>query len=366
MGERENDIVHREIAYRIEQDFFTNKEPGIFLKRHPWEILDFSSCFSIEGVNQSNRWGVYVKVPKADVVRRTVIARTEDDRQLAQEEFKSLRYLDKYWSRDNNVSFVKPLSFYSDHNAIVTERVYASDIFLPFRSADLRRKIPGEKDEDGIGQVFHRLGKALRSFHDASVSSEGLEVGMFSGEDVVRKIRRATRDLQEYDVDQSFLKRGMAQVEFWSRYRIKQPIVMTLKGLDIRNILRNENDEIFLLDPGKMKPDFSAADLGRFLVTCTIVYWGSFWFFIGLYPHPYYERRFLEGYFRNEEFAPNVLILFQVKELYKQWRAGHIALSRKNWPKSTKMFLKKSYIDPFFKRHIQSKIGYLTTPLKVA
>jgi hypothetical protein len=45
-----------------------------------------------------------------------------------------------------------------------------------------------------------------------------------------------------------------------------------------------------------------------------------------------------------------------VKDLFKHWRAAHVALGLKSWPEGLKGVVRPTYIDRFYEREIASEL----------
>ena len=127
----------------------------------------------------------------------------------------------------------------------------------------------------------------------------------------------------------------------------------TLKGIDLRNLLIDGSDGVFLLDPGRMKRTFREADLARFLLTYRILYWGHWLFALGCEPDPAAEGEFLESYYASSEPASGRLLEFYlVKEALKHWHTAHASLRLKTWPAPVKRLVAAAYIDRFYERQL--------------
>jgi hypothetical protein len=313
---------------------------------HDWKIHDFSSCFSIEWLRQQDRYGVYVKVPKADISRQSVPPSSEGDRVLARHEFASLVYLAKHWpAGDMQVQYVKPLAFYEDCNAIVTERAYGVDVLDRFRREALRSRVNGRADF--VTSLLYRIGQALYAFHRNSQASEEQGSDVSVATKIVCKIEQIAADVRSASGCDPLAPALLERLRGFAAHRCGRQPTMTLKGLDIRNVLIHDDGFLSLIDPGRLKKDVPEADIARLFVTCQIIYWGTPWFFLHLQPSPHYERALLEGY--GLRAIDTVLLrLLVVKELLKHWRAAYVALMLKRWPRGLKWALSRSYIDGFY------------------
>jgi hypothetical protein len=351
----DNQEVYSALSTLVAQEVFGMNINFDHLSLGPLKVNDFSSGFSIDLVSNSQQRGVYIKIPKADFSRDHIFPITSDDRRLAEEEYRSLVTLSEFWdSGDIKVNFVKPLKFINNYNAIITERVYAQHLFKFFRKCDLLRKIGLAKNDDPMYDIFCRIGKALAKYHQKSFKKK-----VFIIDETISKFNNYCLLLSQFGVEQHILKSIIAKLAETKGYNSASHITKTIKGLDIRNILFDNNYNIYMLDPGKTKQDYKEMDLARFIVTCRILYWGSFLFFHQLSPHDSYENMFLKGYYYNDDHPGKLLIIFLIKELLKHWLMAYKVLQIKKWPMPMKRFLKFTYIDPFYKNQLSRELNKL-------
>ena len=149
-----------------------------------------------------------------------------------------------------------------------------------------------------------RLGSALGRFHQRSAQK-----ALFRASDAIPKLQHYLRELRP--ITRSHLPDRVAHVvSDLASYETEGLQVTTLKGIDIRNVLLDERNSAFLLDPGRMKIAFREADLARFLMTYRILFWGNPLFAIGFRPDAAAEDAFLEGYYANSEPASKWLLSF--------------------------------------------------------
>ena len=351
----ENEQVRMDLAARVRKLVESAAGTVSLLKVHDWAILDFSSCFSIEWMRQQSRWGVFVKIPKTSVNRKTVLPTCEGDRVLGRNEYASLTYLERHWNgSEARVDYVKPLAFFEDCNAIVTERTYAWELLGPFRRSAIWRRGPGDEMVD----ILRRIGLALRIFHRRSQATDAFHVEPFDGGRVIQKIGRIVDDLLSAGVRQPLTPNDLSAVREWATYRREVQPTMTLKGLDVRNMFADGEGRISLLDPGRLKKDAPEADLARLLATVQILYWGTLVFFLRAQPAPRYEGALLAGY--DDACVDHALLrLLVVKELLKHWRQAYEALDHKNWPRPVKWMLSRTYIDSFYRAETARAISRL-------
>jgi hypothetical protein len=335
-----------------------NAGPG---KGHigPLEFNNFSICFGVGAGKNTEVPGVYVKIPKADLFLKSekkILPLAEEDRRFGESEYEALVYLAQHWTADDlKIKFVKPLDYLSEFNAIVTERADGGDYFRFLRKADMLERFAGRRSGSAAAASLSRLGTALARFHKTAEKEES-----FPCDPVIAKILLCASRLNSSGLDSGLLEDTIVAVETFRGSRPLTLMTKTLKGLDVRNILIDRSENIFLLDPGRMKEDCREADLARFLVTLRILYWGSLRFFARLSPRQLYERSFLGGYYGPGEMPDQrLLILLTIKELLKHWHIAHVILRLKPWPAPLKNFLKRTYIDPFYKHQLRIEMARL-------
>lgn len=331
------------------------------------QLNDFSICFSVDVECDEVLSVFYVKIPKHDLLfkeTKSIFPITEEDKHFAEAEYQSLLRLSNSWQGNElGVHFITPVTFLPEFNAIITERVQGRDFFVKLRKTDLRRKLTFCNGDDGINKHFFDLGLSLAKFHSLSPSDAS-----FDPAEVVKKIEKYKSKLISLGAHGSSLRSSIQKTSEVDNFRFSSRKSFTLKGLDIRNILVNDQQELYLLDPGKTKIDFIESDLARFLVTCRIIYWGSLLFFLPIAPCNSYGESFLRGYVSTgQKYVRLILQMLIVKELFKHWFMACRSLELKPWPRILKLFLRHTYIDLFYNRQIDSEfrtLAYLWTTSK--
>ena len=136
----------------------------------------------------------------------------------------------------------------------------------------------------------------------------------------------------------------------------------TLKGLDVRNILITDDDQLYLLDPGLIRREAYHADLARYIVTHEILFWGSPLFAIGVRPSPHTTESFLTGYSAEEDvLSSKTFKILKLKELLKHWSMAYTALRLKQYPLIIDSLLRKGYINRFYEGEISPLVDELLT-----
>lgn len=278
---------------------------------------------------------------------------------MARQELASLQYLARHWQA-GRVRYVQPLGFCREHSAIVTRRAYGDDMFRTWRRHDLRRRRrPGRRDP--MPEILSRLGAALRSYHDASVEQHRRPAVLSQPALTANKIYRSLDRLRACGAqlsDTSELVDGLLALV---NDEVESPQAMTLKGLDLRNILLEEDGRLTLLDPGRLKVDDPVADLARLVATCRILYWGSPAFFMGFRPAAKYEQSLWDGYGRVAGPRRRLYDIYLMKELLKQWVAAYTTMRRKSWPGLFRQTIARTYVDPFYRGEIRRELARVAT-----
>lgn len=351
-GMLNGDTLHQLLAERVIEAFFQGVDRAEIVV-HPWDVLDFSSVFSIETTSGGAPSGVFIKVPKAEIDYAGIVCRGGRDLAMAREEYRSLCALQEWWHGVEGVEFVEPLAFYEEHGAIVTRRVYATDLFLPLRRADLAARFAFSRVgrwEENMRRIGTAVGGCQRRAEPAREAALGAKV--------VAKLRSIARELEGYGV--AVESRGLAAVlERWAGREEALDTIWTLKGLDLRNVLIGEEDRIYLLDPGKMKREPAMAGLARYLATCEILYWGSLWLFLRLRPGRRFIAATLDGYGGLSPAERQWLNLYLLKEFVHHWRMAHVSLRLKRWPGPLKWVLGRFYIDRFYRGAVAKQVESL-------
>ncbi len=352
----ENARVRLEILRRLGVDLFPRGRPTT-LTCGDWEILDFSSCFGLEWTSDAAPNGAYVKIPKADITRQSVLPTSKVDCRMAEEEHASLQYLARHWEgAGGDARFVDPLAFYPDLNAIVTRRAWGSDLLHAFRRIDFRARLGMLGEVARLNGILQRIGTAVARFHENCTRADGLGEGTADLSHPISKIVRAADDLRQNGVPERRLSALLVSLRAVSPPPQRVSLAMSLKGLDVRNILfDSRRDRLTFLDPGKMKVEPRQANLARLLVTIRILYWGTPWFVARLAPASAFEGVVLAA--ADGAVDDRILSLYVVKELWKHWRAAHVALTLKGWPRPLERGLARGYIDRFYATQIGSELS---------
>jgi len=315
----------------------------------------FSFTFPVEIVTDSGTKDVYVKIPKADLRGRTpsILPISSNDRLMAQEEENSLRMLAKCWHTDDlGVRWILLRAVIPEYNAIITDHATGEKAFQAFRRLDLRGRLGSAEDRCRLRSAMGRFGGALGRFHNQSACSKRFQLA-----EMMPKIEHYCRDLAE-KTNNPLPNRTIAALAKLSSWECNAVETNTLKGIDIRNMLIDKQDELVLLDPGKTKVTFREADVARFLMTYRILYWGSLQLLLLRRPDPEAEKAFLRAYYGADE-TPLLLCLYFIKEQLKHWHTALDSLRRLPWPGLVKTWVAHVYVDPLYSRQLALELESL-------
>lgn len=314
----------------------------------------FSFVFSIEVSNSQGVQKVFVKIPKEDLRRNSKLALPISiaDRLLAKAEADNLRIMADQWHADDlAVSWVCLRGEIPEYNAILTDAVDADEALIVFRRFDLRRRFGCIRDRDRLRAAMARLGAALGRFHDTNS-----RMTVFRIDKAIPKLDRYCRAI-ESSVHSPVLAEVRQTLHSIAGLEIGAVEVPTLKGIDIRNVLMDKQDRIFLLDPGRLKRTCREADLARFIMTYRILYWGSGLFLLGLLPDSQAEEALLDAYYSNSTPpSQKLLSFFLIKEQLKHWHTALDSLQMLQWPVPLKRIISATYVNPFYKRQLTKEL----------
>ena len=349
------DELTRELGGVVAASYLTPRTGRGAVDVGPLQVNYFSAVFPVTATGPEGTAGAFVKIPKCDL-RRTggdLLTFTPDDRRMAEDEFHSLETLAAEWQAPNlRVAFVRPLGFIAEANAVVTERAVAADACEVFRRWDLRRRLGSAEAAESLADALGRIGAALRRFHDRFARP-----GVVDREALAAKLSRYASAIAGKSGGGAFWRRVIHQIGQLERGSVEAPVVPTLKGFDVRNVLIDGHGAIFLLDPGRMKTSCPEADLARFVMTYRILHWGSPWHLLRLTPDPRAEARFLGGYYGPDARVGNLLALQMVKEVLKHWHTARESLRMKRWPAPVARAVRTVYVDPFYRRQLETELA---------
>jgi hypothetical protein len=310
----------------------------------------FSFVFSIKIQASSGLQSLFVKIPKADLRKgsKSILPISNADRLMAEDEVNSLKTLADQWHSDDlGIFWVRLREFIPQYNAVVTDSAEGEIALSLFRRLDLRRRLGSKKDSLRLRGIMARLGSALGRFHQKSARNM-----VFRMDETLPKLERYCRELESGTG--SFLPgKIIRKLNSAAKMKLNALEVPTLKGIDIRNILMDEEERLYLFDPGRIKRTCREADLARFIMTYRILYWGSGLFLPGLKPDVHAEMAFLDGYYTAcAPPEPKLLTVYLIKEQLKHWHTAIDSLNLLPWSKPLKRLVASVYVNPYYKRQL--------------
>lgn len=310
----------------------------------------YSFVFSLEVSGPLKMQKVFIKIPKQDLRHgpKNILPIQPGDRRLAQEEIHALQVLGSQWqSEDLKVSWVKLRGEVPQYNAIVTDAVKAQDALHIIQGWDLKRRTRLVDSRRRLLSVMTRLGTALGRFHQSNAKPID-----FSIKSSIPKIEKYCREIAPR-TQRAVLQKTISTIRTLSVRQFDALQVPTLKGIDLRNLLVGNSDDLFLLDPGRMKLACREADLARFIMTFRILYWGRLLFMFELRPDPKAEQAFLDAYYAETSSASSPLLsFFLIKEHLKHWHTALCSLSLMKWPLSIKQVIATVYVNPYYRKNL--------------
>lgn len=318
----------------------------------------FSFVFSITTSSESDVSTFFVKIPKEDLRQSSnkIAPLSKTDLSLAEEEVNSLRLLADQWqSEDLAVSWVNLRDYLPWYNAIVTDAVGGKEALELFRKWDLSRRIGFRKGHKNLIDAMSRLGKSLGRFHQANSTAS-----VFKFSELMPKLKHYCIKLESI-TGNSKPGQIIEKLNALQSLKIDTIHVPTLKGIDIRNILVNKDNGLYLLDPGKVKYTYCEADLARFVMTYRILYWGSSLFFLGLQPDPKAEESFLDSYYAiNRSLDIKLFRIFMIKEQLKHWHTALTSLAMRPWSKLLREVVAATYVNPYYIKQLSCELKTVT------
>lgn len=341
-----NDTAQRNLARAVVETVLNIPYDQAIVSVGPLVTNYFSFVFPLNVSDRGRTQKVFVKIPKEDLRSgaKSIFPILPADRRLAQSEIHALQILAAQWHADDlDVSWVSLRGEVPQYNALVTDAVEADDALGMLRRWDLRRRVGSVGARRRLTSVMTRLGTALGRFHQISAKPVVFSIGpsIHKLDNYCLEIATSTRS--------SVLRKTMEKIHVLSSRHFNAVEVPTFKGIDIRNILMDESDRLFILDPGQLKFTCREADLARFIMTFRILHWGRPLFLLGIRPDPKAEQAFLDAYYAaTSPPSPTLLGLFLIKEYLKHWHVALRSLRHFTWPQTVKRLVASLYVNRYY------------------
>lgn len=318
--------------------------PFEIINQSSYKANDYSFCSEIKIKLGEEIREYFIKIPKRDIAyieieERDIFPITERDKELGMNEVESLKNLNKkYISSKVDTNLVKCVHYSFSKNFIITEKIYAKDFFKTLRKASLIKFFLSLSIKSVEKNMFN-LGQSIAVFSEKEGGIENVIEYKLDKSKIDPYLEKISSKKYSYKFDSLFFKaEGLNSI-----------LSDGFKGLDIRNILIDKSNKIYVLDPGKIKLEYAESNLARFITTLLIIFWGSFYFFIGFKTHKYYLDFLIKGFLsKNTKINPIIFDSELKKETIKHWELAIRALENKKWNKFVSSFIKSFYIDKFY------------------
>ncbi len=352
-----NSQVQHILSHQVARDIFGITDANACIEIGNLSCNHFSFTFCACFNKSGEQHNVFIKIPKSDMrgLEPVILPLIQKDQDMCQDEESSLKLLNEKWDgSDVEVQWIHLVGAVPEYNAIITDRIFANEAYAVFRKLDLHRRLGFKKDAKRLRKSMARLGTALGRFHQSNVCTS-----IFQLSEVLPKFEYYCRELIA-STGSIWPARVMEILRSMSDNRIDGIEVPTLKGIDIRNVLIDEKDRLYLLDPGKTKITYREADLARFLMTYRILYWGSAILPFVRQPDPRAETAFLNAYYSGEQTECSLLLsLYMLKEQLKHWHTAINSLHSLHWLPALKYLAERIYVNPFYSRQVSGQLKLL-------
>ncbi len=322
----------------------------INVKRSALEVRHWSFILYVDFTSLRNgkRKGVVVKIPKALRSEDRVFAAIQCSaaKVSGEQEYITLkRACERFLKQPSQECIIRPLDYFHDTNAIVTERCFGRHLYKLCRQ---RALLPSVAQTDTtLSDLFRRCGQWLACFHrelgDLIVQKSSLrDFNEAMGTTMALFRSLPLHSLPISRIDSALLPLGNSVHKLW--------IAKGLDGFDVRDVLVQAG-KLFMLDLRQNSKGCIGEDLARFTVSIKSVFWGSPWLFLQPQSLDEYAACFLRGYF-GEQSPPRWLLYFILKELGIRWKEAIASLEEHHYPYLVTRALLRVYVDRFYRNEV--------------
>jgi hypothetical protein len=175
---------------------------------------------------------------------------------------------------------------------------------------------------------------------------------LVTSEQLLSDIKVWSREIRTLCVRPAVVDRTIAELER-SQWSEEMERARTCEGFEVRNIIVDRDGTIRLVDPGKLSWGSGLEDVAHFLVSLTMLYWGTPALWFGITGSRSYRRSFLDGWAPGGvSFKPATIAWFETRELFRQWADAYRVVSRKPYSSALRRVLRAVYVDAFFLNRI--------------
>jgi len=340
-----------EIVDRIRASFHASCPPTSLrvggLEASYWSLVFRVGCLEC-GTGQ------FVKVPKAEWHDWDIVTITSDHQSLkmAQNEFRSLEELYAFSSGlEDAFGAIKPLAYWPEYNAIITELAYGRDLYelcredTPLWRQGLSPSTKGLLRDCGVWlSMFHQSRSILgpRNCVPAdTLTSVDIDIQFMLKNGLPRSMAASLRDRLR-NLHTPFACRRARSVS----------------GFEVRNVLVSEG-RLIILDPGEIQEGCVFDDVARFLVSLDALYWGTPRFLLPLPLGKEMRDAFLEGYRAYAPLDAHALWLGEIKQFVWYWKEAYAVLAIKDYSRPVRSLVRKLYIDRFYSKAVINRLEAL-------
>lgn len=320
--------------------------------RGPVEIDYWSISYRVTFPERS----LFVKIPKVDMCQAdlSLIVADPGAQESARTEFDGFSQI--YGIRDwpKGCAAVRPLEYVPSFNSIITEFVPSNDLFRQCRHAAIGGGLAVVPSSGSVPISLGRCGAWLRHFQRAHECEGTVRV---SSEQLLVEMENWARQIQCLCIRPRKLDALLARLER-SRWSHEIDTARTCEGFEVRNIIVDPHGTVRLVDPGRISWGSGLEDVAHFLVSLTMLFWGTSRLWLGIPMSRPYRHAFLNGWApRDRRPKPSTLAWFETRELFRQWLEAYRVLSRKPYPRTLGRFLRAVYVDAFFLNRITQTVA---------
>ncbi len=326
-------------------------------KQNYWSIiLIYKVNVNKPGMSSYN---IFCKIPKSNWGISTIDAILTDDfsssKEMAEIEFSSLRYLYEKFEKccDSSLKVIEPLGYLPEYNAILTKGVNdSSDVFKLLRSYGNRNKTT-----KNIQSLSKQMGLWLGHFHSIRLNNNmnGFKA-QASFLHQMQELRNTVTNLNDRELAHRILKYidRLSKEEFDNISTNDSAITV---GFEVRNFV-TDKEAIYYLDAGEIRSGSAYEDIASFLVSVSLLYWGTINFLRTYRNEEYFVQTFLSSYQdKCGKIEPHTLSIYLAREYLKQWIDGIKVLNFKRLWKPLNIIIQNLYIERFFSNRLDSVLS---------
>jgi len=356
-----DDVFFEQIDHRVRTMLATwfpsTAGSGTEAERGQVEVDYWSISYRLTSVQHS----VFVKIPKMDMYQTEIASILKDPkaRQSAQTEFDGFTRIHRIKDWPDGCSTVRPLAFIEEFNALLTEFTPSVDLFKQCRRLE-PQILPKSEFSQRVQKSLRHCGEWLDRFQGSNEDKSEIQV---DSQQLLEDILAWAAQIDTLCVCPNQLHALLRRLKqsTWSQ---ELPRSRNCEGFEVRNIIVDQAGTVRLVDPGNVSWSSGLEDVAHFLVSLTMLYWGTPVLWMGIPLAETYRRSFLEGWAQNRsKVSLPILAWFETRELFRQWLDAYKVLERKPYPDFLRKFLRFAYVDAFFLNRIKHNVKLACQPV---